>query len=268
MNMLLQIAVCSILDSSGTGVQAKTAKRWESTGRLVAGVSFDIAGIGYKDPKTGAIEGFEPSIARAVAEKVLGAPDRVDFVRVLDKDRISALENGLVDIVVSQLTITPEREKQVDFSVSYYVTREGLLVPTGSSIKNFEDLAGKRIAATAGSVSLKRMTASLPSLPGAKLVITDTSYETVEAVGQGEADAASNDLIDLSFLRSASDHPDQFRLIDIGARFEQKPFGIGVKKGDRALVDRLNKAIEDLKSNGDIERLLDEAIASVGSSTS
>jgi hypothetical protein len=54
-------------------------------------------------------------------------------------------------MVVSQLTITPDRAEQVDFSVPYYVTREGLLVLAGTSIRRFEDLAGKRIAVTAGS---------------------------------------------------------------------------------------------------------------------
>jgi ABC-type amino acid transport substrate-binding protein len=255
------VAACLMLVVAGTVGEAEAA---ESKGRLIAGVSFDIPGMGYKNPKTGAIEGFEPDVARAVAEKLLGARDRVDFVRVLDDERIKALQDGTVEIVVSQLTITPEREKQVDFSIPYYVTGEGLLVPTGSEIKRFEDLAGKRIAATAGSLSLKRMTAALPSLPGATLVITPTSSETVQAVANGQADAASNDLIDLAFLRSASSNPARFKLVDIAAKFQPKPFGIAVKKGNRTLVVRLNEAINSLKSNGDIKRLLDEAVASVG----
>ena len=264
MSVLLRIAFCALLIVAGTQSQAVAAEQGQS-GRLTAGVSFDIPGMGYKNPKTGEIEGFEPNVARAIAEKLLGAPGRVDFVQVLDKDRIKALQDGLVDIVVSQLTITPERAEQVDFSVPYYVTGEGLLVPTGSGIKRFEDLAGKRIAATAGSFSLQRMQASLPSLPGATLVITPTSSATLDAVANDEADAASNDLIDLSFLRSASNQPDQYELIDIADSFQPKPFGVAVKKGNSALVDRLNEAIDSLKSNGDIDRLLNEAIANVGS---
>lgn len=269
MDVVLRIALCSMLVVAGTTTLAETTQQGSkhpsrSDERLVAGVSFDIPGMGYEDPKTGAISGFEPNVARAVGEKLLGAPDRVDFVRVLDKDRIKALQDGRVDIVVSQLTITPDRAEQVDFSVPYIVTGEGLLVLKGSSIKGFEDLAGKRIAATAGSLSLRRMRGALPSLPGATLVITPTSSETVAAVAKGEADAASNDLIDLKFLRGAADRPDQYELIDIGADFDPKPFGIAVKKGDRSLVDRLNKAIESLKASGDIDKLLNEAVANVG----
>jgi len=264
MGALLRIVFCSAIIVAGTLCQAGAAGQGPASGRLVAGVSYDIPGMGYKNPNTGAIEGFEPEIARAVAEKLLGAPDHVDLVQVLDKDRIKALQDGLVEIVVSQLTITPQRAEQVDFSIPYYTTGEGLLVPAGSGIKRFEDLAGKRIAATAGSLSLQRMRASLPSLPGATLVVTPTSSDTLQAVANGEADAASNDLIDLTFLRSASDHPDRYELIDIGSNFQPKPFGIAVKKGNQALVDRLNQAIESLKANGDIDRLLKEAIANVG----
>ena len=266
---LLRIVFFALLIVAGNTVKAEdlaqgSTESSQSDGRLTAGLSFDIPGLGYKNPKTGVIGGFEPNLARAVAKELLGAPDRITFVRVLDKDRITALQDGRVDIVVSQLTITPEREQQVDFSIPYIVTGEGLLVPKGSDIRRFEDLAGKRITVTAGSLSLKRMRGALPSLPGAKLVILPTSSATIKAVANNEADAASNDLIDLKFLRSASDRPDQYELVDISARFPRKPFGIAVKKGNSALVERLNKAINSLKSSGDIEKLLNEAIANVG----
>jgi ABC-type amino acid transport substrate-binding protein len=87
---------------------------------------------------------------------------------------------------------------------------------------------------------------------------------TVQAVMNDEADAASNDLIDLMFLQKSAQNPDAYELIDIGGNFEPKPFGAAVKKGNQELVDRLNEAIESLQSNGDIDRLLNEAIANVG----
>ena len=240
---------------------------FQSRGRLVAGVSFDIPGMGYKNPRMGAIEGFEADLARAIAEKLLGASDRVDFVQVKDEERIRALQDSLVDMVVSQLTITSDRAEQVDFTVPYYVTREAILVPKKSGIKRFEDLKGKRIAVTAGSVSIRRMRAALALLPGATLVVTALSAGNLEAVAKGEADAASNDLINLTMLQKGVDDPDQYEIVDIGDRFEQKPFGVAVKKGSHALLGRLNQAIESLKANNEIERLLNDAIAHVSHRT-
>lgn len=238
---------------------------FQQRGTIIAGVSFDIPGMGYKNARTGLIEGFEADLARAIAEKLLGAPDRIDFYQITDEKRIPALQSDLVDMVLSQLTITPDRAEQVDFSIPYYITREGLLVPKGSDIKGLDDLKGKRIAVTEGSVSLRRMRASLPSLPGATLVITPLSFGNLEAVANGEADAASNDMINLTMMHRASDHPERYEIIDIGDRFDKKPFGVAVKKGNRPFVDLLNRAVEALKAAGDIDRLFNKNLEAAGS---
>lgn len=236
----------------------------QSRGKIIAGVSFDIPGMGFKNPQTGMIEGFEPDLSRAIAANLLGSPDRVEFRPVTDAGRIPLLQSDQLDIVVSQLTITPDREEQVDFSIPYLITREALLVPKGSSIKGFDDLKGKRIAAVVGSVSIRRMRAALPD---ETLVETPLSYGCLEAVAKGQADAASNDMINLMMLQRSSDNPDHYTIIDIGEHFEQKPFGVAVKKGRRSLVDLLNAAITALKEKGEIDRLLNENIARLGTAT-
>ncbi|MGA8990619.1 MAG: transporter substrate-binding domain-containing protein [Rhodoplanes sp.] len=238
---------------------------FQQRGTIIAGVSFDIPGMGYKNPRTGLIEGFEADLARAIAEKLLGAPDRIDFYQITDEKRIPALQSDLVDMVLSQLTITPDRAEQVDFSIPYYITREGLLVPKGSDIKGLDDLKGKRIAVTEGSISLRRMRASLPSLPGATLVITPLSFGNLEAVANGEADAASNDMINLTMMHRASDHPERYEIIDIGDRFDKKPFGVAVKKGNHPFIDLLNRAVEALKAAGEIDRLFNKNLEAAGS---
>ena len=235
----------------------------QSKERFIVGVSFDIPGMGFKNPRTGLIEGFEADLARAAAEQVLGSSDRVDFVKVTDEERIQMLQDDRVDFVVSQLTMTPDRAEQVDFSIPYFVTREAILVPKGSAIKGFEDLKGKRIAVTAGSISERRMRAALPSLPGMRLVVTPLSAGNLEAVDMDQADAASNDMINLTMLQRAAAHPEQYDIIDIGDRFEPKPFGMAVRKGNHTLVELLNQTIESLKANNRITRLLEDALARV-----
>ena len=226
---------------------------FQARGRLVARVSFDIAGMGYENPRTGKVEGFEADLARAIAEKLLGARDRVDFVQVTNEQRIPAMQSDLVDMVLSQITITPDRAELVDFSIPYCVTREAILVPKGSDIRGFADLKGKPIAVTAGSISIRRMRAALPD---ARMVVTSLNVGCLEAVAKGEVDAASNDLVNLVLMRKYSEHPKLYDIIDIGDRFDEKPYGIAVKKGHKSLVDLLNEAIESLKASGEIDRLL------------
>ncbi|MCO1336682.1 transporter substrate-binding domain-containing protein [Microbulbifer sp. OS29] len=228
--------------------------------KLRVGITEDIPGLAYRNPKSGDIGGFEPNLAKAIGEKLFGEPGHVELVRVSDKDRVKVLQEGTVDMVVSQFTITPERRAKVAFSIPYYETGEGLLVPKGSKIEDLADLQGKRIAVTKGSLSLKRMRSAISSLDGASLIVVPTSSATLEALRSGNADAVSNDIINLVLLREASAYPTQYKLVDISGEFDEKPFAIGVKKGNQKLLNQLNMAIESLRESGEIDKLLSNAM--------
>ena len=230
----------------------------QSFGRLTAGLSLDIPGMSYRNPQNGAVSGFEAELVRAVSRKIFGSTSGIDFLEVKDAERVQDLQSGRVDFVVSQMTITPDRAEQVDFSSPYCVTREGVLVLNSSSITCFDDLKGKCIAVTDGSISIRRMRASLPSLPGATLVVTPLSAGNVEAVRRGEADAASNDMINLTMLRASSSDPSAYSIVDIGDHFDSKPFGMAVKKGNLSLLKVLNEVIDRMKSTGELQDLLND----------
>lgn len=229
---------------------------------LTAGVSFDIAGMGWRDPQTGDIRGFEADLARLIAAELLGSPERVAFVQVLPDQRIAALQQGRADMVIAQLTITPDRAQQVDFSSPYYEAREAILVRAGSAIKAYEDLQGKRIAVPAGSISLRRLQARLTEgALEATLLVTALESEGLQAVANGSADAASNDNINLKLMRKHSASPEMFEILDIGDHFDPKPFGVAVRKGNPELVDSLNRTISQFKEDGRLKSLIERALA-------
>jgi len=228
-----------------------------SNARLIAGTAFDLPGMGYHNPKTGEMEGFEVEIAKAIAEELLGDPKKIEFVQVAPDNRIETLEEDKADLVISQLTITPDREERVDFSIPYYVGREAILVRKDSGIKGYEDLKGKRVALAAGSISLRRMRERLTE---STLIVTPMESGGVEAVVKGEADAASNDNINLERMHKHLAHPEDYEVIDIGDHFDKKPFGIAVKKGNRDLVEFLNAAITKLDASGRIKEFADKSM--------
>lgn len=229
-----------------------------SKDRLTAGTAFDLPGMGYRNPKTGKMEGFEVGIAKAVAGELLGDPTKIEFVQVLPDNRLETLEQNKADIVISQLTITPDRAERVDFSIPYYVGREAILVRKGGGIKSYEDLKGKRVALAAGSISLRRMRVALTE---STLIVTPEEAGGVQAVVAGEADAASNDDVNLNRMHKNLANPDEYEVIDIGDHFDVKPFGIAVKKGNQELVTALNEIIEKLDAGGEIAKLEKESIA-------
>ena len=136
--------------------------RIQSRGRIIAGISFDIPGVGYRNPRTGLIEGFEADLARAIAEELLGAPDRVDFFQVTDEQRIPALQNDLVDMVLSQITITPDRAGQVDFSIPYLARGDSRA--QGKQHKQFRR-PQRQAHRRHGRLDLSSQNARLPPLP-------------------------------------------------------------------------------------------------------
>lgn len=228
---------------------------------LTVGVSFDIAGMGWRNPQTGELEGFEADLGRAIAEELLGSPTRIAFVQVLPDQRIATLEEGRADMVVAQLTITPDRAEQVDFSIPYYDAREAILTRADSPINAYGDLQGKRIAVPAGSISLRRLRAEMAKgALDATLIVTPLESEGLKAVASGEADAASNDNINLALMRKNSAQPGFFKILDIGELFDPKPFGVAVRKGNRELVDLLNLTIARLEADGRLKSLLERAL--------
>ncbi|PMP85396.1 MAG: adhesin, partial [Thermodesulfobium narugense] len=120
-------------------------KAIKDRGILNVGVKYDVPKFGYKDPKTGKVEGFEIDIAHEMAKKILGNPDKVNLIAVTPKTRGPLLDNGEVDMVIATFTITPEREKSFNFSIPYFTDGVALLVKKDSGIKSFTDLNGKTI---------------------------------------------------------------------------------------------------------------------------
>ena len=92
-------------------------------------------------------------------------------------------------------------------------------------------------------------------------MITPLESQGLEAVASGKADAASNDNINFALMRKRSDHPELLEILDIGDRFDPKPFGIAVRKGNRELVDFLNRTIARFEADGTLKRLLEHALS-------
>src|SRR5262245_42996790 len=88
-------------------------------GRLIVGLDIGSNLFSFRDPITGEITGFDVDIAGEIARDIFGSPSQVEYRILSSADRISALQNDQVDVVVKTMTITCERKKQVGFSTVY-----------------------------------------------------------------------------------------------------------------------------------------------------
>ncbi len=215
----------------------------KARGKLIVGVKYDQPGFGFLNPETNKVEGFDAEMGKAVAMKIFGNADAVEFKEAQSANRIPYLDQGVVDVVFATMTANEDRAKQIDFSDCYYVAGQSLLVPKDSTIASVKDLAGKTVGTVKGSTSEKNIRTAAPE---AKVELFNTYAEAVQAMQAGRVDVVTTD--DIILYGFQKQNPDKFKVV--GGQFTSEPYGGGVKKGNTELLNEVNAVIRDLKSSG------------------
>src|SRR6478752_6781816 len=133
------ITSAAAITFAGAQAQDNTIAKSKARGKLLAGVKFDTPPFGFLDDKNQPV-GFDIDLMRKIAEHI-GVP--VELVSVTSPTRIPMLVSGNVDLVAASMTHTRERDKTIDFSITYYTGGQSLLVPKSSSVAGLRDLDGR-----------------------------------------------------------------------------------------------------------------------------
>ena len=230
------------LPPPGQMPDGSTMARIVQRGRLIAGVDQNTFPMGFRDPITGQVEGFDVDMLHAVSEALFGDPDRIQFKAITSADRIPVLQQNQVDIVARTFTIDCSRAQQVGFSTVYFSAGQRVLVDSDSPVRDVGDLTGKKVCATKGSTSLEALTevASKPSL-----VSVDNWTDCLVLMQQGQVDATSTDDTILAGLASQ----DPYTKV-VGPRFADEPYGLAVPKTDADFVRFINAVLEKIRADG------------------
>ncbi|MEU3185721.1 glutamate ABC transporter substrate-binding protein [Streptomyces sp. NPDC006923] len=243
----------SLRPSAGDG---PTIEKIKSRGHLIVGVDQNSYRWGYRNPATGAIEGFDIDLARAVAANILGDPNAISFRAIPTNQRVGALENDTVDIVVRTMTINCDRIKQVAFSTAYFQAGQQVLAPRGSSVTGYDaSLAGKRVCSAEGSTAYEAL---LVNSFGAKFedehdrqpgdedrLTVPNQLDCLVRLQLGEVDAVVTDNA-LAAGQAAQDPAVELR----GEPFTTEYYGVAVKLGNDDLVRRVNHVLERYRAGG------------------
>jgi polar amino acid transport system substrate-binding protein len=225
---------------------------------LVVGVDQNTYFFGSRNPASGQPEGFDIDLAREIARRIFGDPNRIQFKVVDATQRESFLQKGLVDIVVRTYTITCDRKKSVDFSTVYYYAHQRILSAKGSGIDSPSALSDKRVCAVSGTTSLSRLFALDPR---PTLVEVSTWTDCLLLFQQGQVDAISTDDVVLYGLAKQDPTVDV-----VGHDMSVEPYGVGVKLENSDLVQFVNGVLEQMRQDGTWERLYDAHLRSLGPS--
>ncbi|EIJ81815.1 glutamine ABC transporter [Bacillus methanolicus PB1] len=216
--------------------------------KIIFGVKHDTRLFGLKNPGTGEVEGFDIDIAKALAKEILGDESKVEFKEVTSKTRIPLLQKGDIDAIIATMTITEERKKEVDFTDVYFEAGQSLLVKKDSPIKGLEDIKkGTKVLSVKGSTSSQNIREKAPE---ATVLEFENYAEAFTALKSDQGDVLTTDN---AILYGMADEDPSFHLV--GGTFTDEPYGIAVKKGEKELLDELNKALKTIKSNGEYDKI-------------
>ena len=171
------------------------------------------------------------------------------------------LTSGEVDLIFSTFTITDERKQTVDFAGPYFLAHQDLLVRRNETeITGPETLNGKDLCTVAGTTSAENI---LRFYQGRINLKEFPRYsDCVAALADSEVDAVTTD--DVILAGYAADPQYQGRLKVIGKGFSDEAYGVGVKKGNTALKDQVNAALQQYVADGSWARSLESTVAPSG----
>ncbi|MEX6506284.1 ABC transporter substrate-binding protein [Jiella sp. M17.18] len=250
------LAVAAALSAAVLGPAAAqdndSGKDW-STVRI--GTEGAYPPFNYLDA-SGKLKGFDVDIAQALCDHM---KVKCTFVTQDWDGMIPALKNGNFDAIVASMSITPEREKQIDFTNKYYQTPPAIAVPKDSSIKEATDAAlkGKEIGA---QVSTTHAQAAKALFPDADIRLYPTAEEYKLDIENGRLDAVMDDVVVLSeWIKS-----DEGKCCKILSTLPADPkiygrgVGIGLRKGSDKLKKMFNDAIVAIRKDGTYKKIQDK----------
>jgi glutamate transport system substrate-binding protein len=211
--------------------------------KITIGIKFDQPGIGQKTPQ--GYSGFDVDVATYVAKKLGYSANQIEWKEAKSADRETMLQRGDVDFIAASYSITPEREKSVDFAGPYLLAHQDVLVRADdNSIKSPADLNKKKLCSVTGSTSAQNVHDKLA--PKAQLQKYPTYSACLTGLQSGAIDALTTDDSILAGYASQTQYKGKFKLG--GFKMTNENYGIGVKKGSD-LKAKINKALEEMVSD-------------------
>jgi polar amino acid transport system substrate-binding protein len=247
---LLALAGCGADDSE----RQDSLQLIRERGHLIAGVFTDKPPFGYVDEQ-GNYVGYDTDLARHLAGRLLGDESKVEFVAVDPASRVPMLQSGKVDLILANMTVTPERAEVVDFTYPNLRVAVQALVRDDSDIQRFADLAGRTVIVTSGTTADLWLTQNHPEMNLLKYERTSLS---LQALADGRGDAYVQDNIVL--YGWTKQHPGYRVLEDrLG---EVAPVAPAVRKGNLVLRDWLSGELQAMTREGVMLELYDRYLRS------
>jgi glutamate/aspartate transport system substrate-binding protein len=179
---------------------------------------------------------------------------QVKYQLVTSANRIPLIANGTADLECGSTTNNLERQQQVAFGYTYFVTGNRWISKKSAHLKTLQDLKGKTIVSTAGTSNLKEITEiNNKENLGMNIISANGHPEAFQMVETGRAAAFVMDDILLYSLQASSRNPKDFEISDVSLSLQ--PYGPMMRKGDDEFKKAVDEAIGEIFKSGEIDKL-------------
>ena len=249
----LLLASLAFSAQAGAEELTGTLKKIKESGVITLGVRDSSIPFSYLDDKQ-SYQGYSIDLCLktvVAVQKHLGLTSLKTVLNpVTSATRIPLMANGTIDLECGSTTNNLERQKQVAFAPTMFVTATRLLAKKSSGIKSIADLKGKTLVSTAGTANLKQVTImNNEQNLGITIISAKDHAESFLMVETGRAAAFAMDDILLAGLAANSKSPADYEITKDPLSVE--PYGIMMRKGDDAFKKVVDAALTNLYTSGD-----------------
>ncbi len=244
--MLLGLAACGG-DNGGQQANNGGGTDGEKKETLVMATNAEFPPYEYWE--NNAIVGIDAEVAAAIADK-LGMELRIDDMAF--DSTLVALQSGQADIVMAGMTVTPDRQENVNFSEPYAEGHQVIIVTEDSEIASSDDLAGKKIGVqqnTTGDIY------TTDDFGDEAIQRFNRGADAVMALSNGSVQAV---VIDLEPAKAFVAANEGLKILE--TEYATEEYAIAINKNDTELLDKVNAALQELKDDGTLQQIVDRYI--------
>lgn len=237
--LLLAAALCFSLTACGS----------ESGGTIKFGTNAEFPPFEFISANgvIGEFDGIDMAIAKQIGEDngMTAVIENMEFDSLL-----VAIQNGQIDAAIAGMTVTEERKESVDFSTSYYVATQVIIVKEDSTIASAADLADKLTAVVQGYTG-----ETCVSELGYNYESFKKGTECIMELVNGKCDAV---VIDSATAAKYVSDNEGLKIVNDDSVFGSEEYAIAVKKGNTELLNKINASIEKMLADGTVAELGDK----------
>ena len=244
--VLMMTLLMAVMMIAGCGGGDKKTPAAQAPKVLKVGTEPTFAPFEFQKEGSKEFDGFDMDLIRAIGKQL---NMKVEILNMGFDALIPAINAGNIDLAIAGMSITPDRQKAVDMSDPYYVS--GLVVVVGkdnAAVKSVNDLNNKGIAVQIGTTGAERAA----KVPGAKVKNFNTNAEVFLELKNKGVEAVIIDKPVAEYFLATGGGKDYAKIV--GDTMEAESYGLSLKKNSPLTKD-INKALLDLKKNGEYDKL-------------